>query len=103
MIKESVDGCKHCSNDEELQRKERTQVYQEDEDADLSNAAMLRSSAANHLDEVSEDLISTKHGAVHPASPLLHQNHHRLGCVCEGLGVGNICQIEGVHFLDIDL
>ena len=103
MVEKCVNGRKHRADNEELEREERAQVDQEDKDANFTRTSMLRAPAADHLDEVAEDLIRAKHGAVHPAPSLLHQDHHGLGRVCERLGVGDVSQFEGVHLLDIDL
>jgi len=72
LVEEGVNGCKHGAYDKELQRKKRRLVEQEDQNAELSTAAVLRALAADHVDEVCEHFRSAEHRAVHPASALLH-------------------------------
>ena len=76
MVEESVDSCKHGANYEELQDEEREQVGEEDHDPKLAKASMLCPITANHIHEVAKDLASSKHGTIHPAPPLLHEDHH---------------------------
>ena len=76
LIEECVNCCKHGAHDEELEYKERALVNKEDEDANLTNAAVLRSFATDHLDKITQHLACAKEGTIHPSSPLLHQDHH---------------------------
>ena len=59
--------------------------------------------AADHVDEVSNDFLGAKEGAIHPSSPLLHQRHHVAGSISEGLGIGHVCQLKLVLSLDVNL
>ena len=59
--------------------------------------------AADHVDEVSNDLLGAKEGPIHPSSPLLHQRHHVAGSISKGLGIGHVRQLKLVLCLDIDL
>ena len=64
---------------------------------------MLSPFAAYHVNKVSYDFASTKHSSIHPASPLLHKHHHRLGRVCECLCVRYISQLVSIQLFDVDL
>ena len=64
---------------------------------------MLSPLAAYHVDEISNDFTCAKHSSIHPASPLFHKHHHRLGCVCECLCVRYISQLVSIQLFDVDL
>ena len=76
LIEEGVDCSKHRTNDEELQCKECDLIKEESEDANLANATVLGSFAANHVDKILNNLRSAKHGSIHPTTALLHEYHH---------------------------
>ena len=64
---------------------------------------MLRPLAAYHVDEVGNNFTSAKHGAIHPASSLLHEHHHRLWRVCERLCIRYVGQLVPIQLLDVNL
>ena len=64
---------------------------------------MSRPFAADHINEVRNDLLRSEKRAIHPPSPLLHQSHHIGWRVGESFSVGHVCKLEPAIHLNVDL
>ena len=103
MIEESVNSRKEGADDEELQSVSQDHVKHERAHHALATPAVLSSRAANHIYDVTNDLLGTEKCSIHPTTPLLHQSHQIGRCVRESLGIGDVGQLEATINLGIDL
>lgn len=103
LSEEDDNGCKHGTDNEELEYVVAKHVDHKENHTNLSVPWMTSTSKTGHVCDILEHLECTEQGTIHPSSSLLQQSGQVGWRISEGLSIRHITEVVSLTFFNVDL